>query len=99
MSEKNLEQMRTEIDAIDKEIIEAFRKRMKLSAEIAEYKKENNMPVLDIEREKAKLDRIAKDAADEFSAFTSKLYLTLADLSKAYQNKVLGGETDTDEDD
>ena len=85
---RNLEQLRAEIDAIDDEIMAAFAKRMKLSAEIAEYKKNNNIPVLDIDREKFKLDRIAKDADEELAAFTSKLYLTLADLSKDYQNMI-----------
>jgi len=87
---RDLETMRAEMDAIDKEILDAFRKRMKLSAEIAEYKKENGLPVLDVEREKAKLDKIAKNVEDELSAFTSKLYLTLADLSKEYQEKING---------
>ena len=82
---RSLEQMRAEMDIIDKDIIDAFRRRMNLSAEIAEYKKEHKLSVLDVEREKAKLDQIAKDVEDELSAYTSKLYLTLADLSRAYQ--------------
>ena len=84
---ENLEQMRKEIDIIDGKILEAFEERMKLSAKIAKYKKDNNLPVLDESREKEKLDRIAK-SEDEFSAFSSKLYLTLADLSRDYQNKI-----------
>ena len=81
----NLEQMRKEIDIIDDKILDAFKERMKLSAEIAKFKKDNDIPVLDEGREKEKLDRIAK-SGDEFSAFSSKLYLTLADLSRDYQN-------------
>lgn len=78
------------MDAVDKEILDAFRKRMELSAEIAEYKKANGLPVLDIGREKAKLDSIAKNVDDDLAAFVSKLYLTLADLSKEYQEKING---------
>lgn len=88
--DRDLEKMREEMDAIDRDILEAFRKRMKLSAEIARYKKDNDIPVLDVDREKAKLDKIAKNVEDELSAFTSKLYLTLADLSKEYQEKING---------
>jgi len=84
--------MRREIDAVDNEILAAFRKRMALSAEIAKFKKENGLPLLDVDREKFKLDKIAKNVEDELSAFTSKLYLTLADLSKDYQAKVLEDE-------
>lgn len=83
----NLEQMRKEIDIIDDKILDAFKERMKLSAKIAKFKKDNDIPVLDESREKEKLDRIAK-SEDEFSSFSSKLYLTLADLSRGYQDKI-----------
>lgn len=89
MDNKNtLEEMRVEMDKIDAEIMSSFTKRMELSAKIAKYKKEKKLPVLDEEREKAKLDDIAKNVPDEMAAFTSKLYLTLADLSKDYQEKI-----------
>lgn len=88
----NLDEMREQIDKIDVEILEAFQKRMNLSAEIAKYKKDNNLPVLDEKREKEKLDRIAKSVNEDMSAFTSKLYLTLADLSRDYQNKINSGD-------
>lgn len=85
---ENLEQMRQEIDKIDDRIIEAFKERMALSAKIAKFKKDNNLPVLDAYREKEKLNRIAKNVDDDMSAFSSKLYLTLADLSREYQNNI-----------
>lgn len=85
---ENLEQMRQEIDIIDDKILDAFRERMALSAKIAKFKKDNNIPVLDENREKEKLTRIAKAGDEEMSAFSSKLYLTLADLSREYQNKI-----------
>lgn len=89
---KTLEELREAIDAVDKEIMNKFRERMALSAAIAKVKKENGLPVLDIDREKAKLDKIAKNVEDDISGFTSKLYLTLADLSKDYQNKLFDNE-------
>lgn len=88
MSKRTLEDMRLEMDNIDSEIMASFAKRMELSAQIAEYKKERNMPVLDEEREKSKLDAIAKNVPENMAAFTSKLYLTLADLSRDYQEKI-----------
>ena len=87
-NKKTLEEMREQMDTIDRDIMASFIKRMELSARIAEYKKARNLPVLDIEREKAKLDSIAKNVPDEMAAFTSKLYLTLADLSRDYQEKL-----------
>lgn len=84
----NLEELRKEIDSVDRNILELFRDRMALSAEIGKVKKAKGLAILDIEREKDKLDKIAKNVEDDLSAYTSKLYLTLADLSKEYQNNL-----------
>lgn len=43
---ENLADLRRQIDEIDDKIIEILAKRMRISREIAEYKKEHNMPVL-----------------------------------------------------
>ena len=83
----NLDELREQIDAVDKEILKLFRERMTLSEQIAGVKKATGLPILDVEREKAKLDQIAKNVEDDLSGYTSKLYLTLADLSKAYQRE------------
>ena len=90
----SLEELRAQIDAVDADIMALFRDRMALSAEIAKVKKANGLAILDIDREKAKLDKIAKNVEDELSGFTSKLYLTLADLSKAYQSKLFDIQID-----
>ena len=89
---RNLSELREEIDSVDKKILDLFRDRMALSREIAKVKKANGMAILDVEREKDKLDKIAKNVEDELSAYTSKLYLTLADLSKAYQKDLSDNE-------
>ena len=41
-----LENLREKIDAIDKEMIALFEKRMDVVADIAAYKIKNNLPVL-----------------------------------------------------
>ncbi len=43
---ESLSDLRQQIDEIDDKIIEILSKRMRISKEIAEYKKEHNMPVL-----------------------------------------------------
>jgi monofunctional chorismate mutase len=43
---------REQINHIDEEIISLLEKRFNIVMEIGEYKKENNLPVLDEEREK-----------------------------------------------
>lgn len=88
----NLEELRKTIDAVDRKILDLFKDRMTVSAEIARFKKANGMAVLDVDREKDKLDKIAKNVEDELAAYTSKLYLTLADLSKAYQRELFDAD-------
>ena len=40
-----LKELRNEIDLIDDELVQLFNKRMQLSAQVADYKKEHNMPI------------------------------------------------------
>ena len=55
----NLEQSRKAIDEIDQQLVKLFTERMACAAEIAAYKKENNLPVLDAGRERQKLAAIS----------------------------------------
>ena len=50
----DLSESRKEIDEIDRQLVELFERRMKVSADVAEYKKRTGMPVLDQGRERAK---------------------------------------------
>lgn len=45
-STENLNLLRRQIDELDNQLLELLAKRMRVSGEIAQYKKENNMPVL-----------------------------------------------------
>jgi 4-amino-4-deoxychorismate mutase len=54
-----LSDYRVEIDAIDAEIVRCFAKRMRLCEEIALFKKENSISVMQPERVAAVLSRIA----------------------------------------
>ena len=49
----DLGQIRNEIDGIDKQLVELFEQRMKLTKEVAEYKIQTGKKVLDRERKKA----------------------------------------------
>ena len=82
-----LEEIRNEIDAIDKELVSLFIRRMNCSAEVAEYKKENNMPVLDASRERALLNKISDLSGEEYEEYSRTLYSTILSLSRSYQHK------------
>ncbi|MBQ0060119.1 MAG: chorismate mutase [Lachnospiraceae bacterium] len=85
---KDLEKLRDEIDQIDRQMQQLFEERMKVSAGVAAFKAQTGKPVLDPEREKALLDKLAGRASDEEMAEgIVKLYTTLLEISRDYQSK------------
>ena len=86
----DLNKIRTEIDAVDAELVELYKKRMTLSAQVAEYKREKNMPILDSSRERALLAKVSELSGKEFEDYSRTLYSTILDLSRAYQHRILG---------
>lgn len=87
--ELDLNKIREEINAADKEIVELFKRRMNLAADVAQYKKAHDMPVLDAARERALLAKIADMAGEEFEKYARILYHTMMDVSKSYQHTIL----------
>lgn len=85
-----IEQLREEIDAIDKQLVELFVKRMGVSAQVADYKKENGRSVLDPSRERQLLERVSELAGEELESQTRVLYNLILSLSRSYQNHRLG---------
>lgn len=83
----DLNQYRSEIDRIDDELVALFTKRMSIAAEIADYKKANDLPILQPGRERAKLQDVAEKAGDEMANYTRVLYSMLFELSRSYQSK------------
>ncbi len=64
---KDLQTSRNEIDSIDKQIVSLFEKRMKVVEGVADYKISTGKPVLDMSREKDKLETLASLTDDEFN--------------------------------
>ena len=89
-----LDEIRAEIDSIDKELVSLFIKRMNCAAAVAEYKKENSLPILDASRERALLNKISDLSGEEFEEYTRTLYSTILDLSKSYQYKTMGEKSE-----
>ena len=52
-----LEEARLIINEVDSKMVELFKERMKAAKMVAEYKKENNLPVLDKAREEALINK------------------------------------------
>ena len=52
-----LQQARVEIDAVDQEMARLFERRMAACRQVAQYKKERGLPILDANREAAVIER------------------------------------------
>ena len=85
---KDLKELRVEIDELDHDIQRLFEKRMQVAADIAAYKKEKGLPVLDSTRETEKINSLKASASDAFMAGgIARLYETLMAISRDYQKE------------
>lgn len=81
-------ELRKEIDSIDNQLVELFGQRMAVAAQIAAYKKENQLPIYVPAREREKLLDVAEKAGPEMANYTRVLYSMLFELSRSYQSKL-----------
>ena len=82
-----LKDLREQIDAIDDELVKLFVKRMNISAQVADYKKANKMPIYVPAREREILQDVAEKAGPEMANYTRVLYSMMFELSRSYQSK------------
>jgi len=83
----DLLELRNEIDQIDNELVRLFCQRMEVSAKVADYKKQQNLPIYHPGREREILQTVAKLAGPEMGNYTRVLYSMLFELSRSYQSK------------
>ena len=83
----DISELRNEIDTIDDQLVKLFGQRMDVAAQIAAYKKENNLPIYVPVREREKLQDVAEKAGPEMANYTRVLYSMLFELSRSYQSK------------
>ena len=89
----DLSDYRQKLDQIDDQILSLFTERMDIAAEIAAWKRENSLPVLDVKREKEKLAHIDEKSPPELSDYTFTLFSVLLELSRSRQNRILHRES------
>lgn len=82
----DLDELRIEIDEIDRQIVELFESRMETVSKVSEYKVKNNLPVLNSLRETEVIEKNTKYLRnEELSPYLKEFYISLMDISKAYQ--------------
>ena len=85
---------RKQIDRIDEQLVKLFAERMEVAGRLAEYKKENSLPVLDVRREREKLHSVSEQSPEELRDYTELLYSLIFELSRSYQNRLIGTGTE-----
>ena len=86
---KDLGEIRIEIDKIDSELIELFKKRMDCAKAVGLYKKENNIPVLNQNRENEILDNV-EEKGGEYGSHARLWFSNIMELSRALQHNIVG---------
>ncbi len=89
----NMEELRGKIDAVDEELLRAFTERMDIAGDIARYKAEHGLPVLDEQRERQKLFAVGEKVPEELQSYAVSLYSLLFELSRSRQNRLLHSES------
>ena len=83
-----LSDYRKELDSIDAQMLELFKQRMNTVRGVAEYKKENKLPVLQQGREREILAAAAAGAGEELEDYARTFFATLMDVSRSYQERL-----------
>jgi len=88
----DLEQARSTIERVDREMAALFVERMHCAEIIADYKKKHGLPILDISREKALIERNSGYIEEsELKPYYVQYMQAVMDVSKRYQHMLAEG--------
>ncbi len=82
---EEVDRIRKEIDALDRQLVELLVKRFKLSTEIGNYKRQNGLAIKDETREAQLLANIIKRAGLSYQQPIAAVYQALLAESKKIQ--------------
>ena len=95
---RELSEIRTQIDRIDKDISRLFLERMDASADVAEYKRATNAPIFDPTRERANIVAASERVPEDLASYAAVIQSVLMEASREAQYKALGLQSTTAED-
>ena len=90
----DLNELRIELDHIDREMVNLFERRMRVCEDVARYKMGVGKPVLDASREKQKLQSVADQLPEDLQEYGVNLYSVMMELSRSAQTRLMGHEND-----
>lgn len=89
----DLQELRLEIDKVDREIVELYEKRMDIASQVADYKISTGKKVFDKEREDQKIRSVKELASNEFNKVgVEELFSQLMSMSRKLQYQKLANE-------
>ena len=90
MDPMDLQQLRVEIDSVDRQIVDLFEKRMEIASQVADYKIANGKKVFDKEREAQKIKAVRDMASSDFNRTgVEELFSHLMSMSRKLQYQKL----------
>ncbi|MDR0918445.1 MAG: chorismate mutase [Oscillospiraceae bacterium] len=89
----NLDELRNEIDNIDRQITHLFSERMELAKGVAEYKKIHNLPIMQGNREQEVLDKVVSEGNPQMADGIRALFMNIMDISKCLQQREIISES------
>ena len=87
-----LSEIRTKIDAVDDQLLDLFLQRMALSEEVAAYKNDHHLPILNKERERAILAKVTEKSGEK-ERYAYHLFSTLFELARSRQAELIDAPT------
>ena len=87
-----LSEIREKIDAVDNQLLDLFLQRMDLSEEVAAYKNEHHLPILNKERERAILAKVTEKSGEK-ERYAYHLFSTLFELARSRQAELIDAPT------
>ncbi len=87
-----LSDIRGKIDAVDDRLLELFLQRMELAEEVAAYKNEHSLPIVNKTREREILAKVTERAGDR-ERYAYHLFSTLFELARSRQAELIHAPT------
>ena len=87
-----LSEIREKIDTVDDQLLKLFLERMDLAEEVAAYKNEHHLPILNKERERAVLARVTEQSGEK-ERYAYHLFSTLFELARSRQAELIDAPT------
>ena len=91
---ENIDQLRSQIDVIDENLLNLLASRMNISRKIGEYKKENNIAILQTSRWDSILEEMVRKGGENGlpEKFVTAVFNAIHEASVQVQNDILAGD-------